>query len=65
VIPDGRTQDFVIWRACERLGVRPPGVRENWESMGVWSQAKVLAYDQVRGHDEAQLRIALARARAF
>jgi hypothetical protein len=27
--PSYRTGDYAIWRACQRLGIRPPGVKES------------------------------------
>lgn len=53
--PTGRTTDYAIWRACERLSVRPPGVKDDWDECSVWTQAKILAYNQVRERDEMEL----------
>lgn len=45
---------FAIWRACLRVGIRPPGVQENWEDNGAFTQALILAFDQVCNYDEAE-----------
>lgn len=49
-----------MWKACVRLGVKPPGVPDSWENMGVITQALVLAFDQVMTHDEDERSVALA-----
>jgi len=38
-------------------------VKLNWEDCGVHTQALILAYDQVRDHDEAEREAHLAGAR--
>ena len=46
---------YSIWQACERLGILPPGVKKRWEDNDAWTQAQILAYDQVTQHDEAEM----------
>jgi hypothetical protein len=36
------------WRACERFGVIPSGVKKEWEENVPWIQALLMAYDQIR-----------------
>jgi hypothetical protein len=43
---------FSIWSACERLGILPPNVKRRWDDNDAWTQAQILAYDQVQDHDE-------------
>ena len=38
-------------------------MKPNWDDCGVHTQALVLAYDQVRDHDEAEREAQLAGAR--
>ena len=38
-------------------------MKANWEDCGVHTQALILAYDQVRDHDEAEREAHLAGAR--
>jgi hypothetical protein len=54
VIPEGRTQDYAIWRACERFGVLPPGLRKHYDDLPPWFQAMLIAYDQIRQIEEAK-----------
>jgi len=43
-----RTGQYAIWRACERIGIRPPKVKEQWEDCDVITQSYILAYSQIR-----------------
>jgi hypothetical protein len=36
------------WRACERFGIIPSGVKRDWDENPAWIQALLMAYDQVR-----------------
>lgn len=42
---------YAIWQACERFGILPPGVKPKWEDNDSWTQALLLAYNQVAEHD--------------
>jgi hypothetical protein len=42
------TEKYREWLACQKLGILPPGVRENWQDNDVWTQACLLAYIQIR-----------------
>jgi len=44
---------MIIWRFCECLGIRPPGVRKNWGDNDVQTQALILAYYQRRTENES------------
>ncbi len=58
--PDYRSNDYAIWQACARFGVKPPGVKANWDDMGSMNQARLYAYNQVALHDEDQRDATLA-----
>lgn len=47
-----------MWRACERFGVHPPGVKADWDDMLPWHQAQLLAYDQIRDIEDTKLALA-------
>lgn len=63
-MPEGRSMEYAIWRACERFGIRPPGTTVSWEDCNVMVQAALLSYDQIRQIEEAKWQAALAGARA-
>lgn len=52
MIPGGRTQEYAVWRACERFGVRPPGVQSEFTDCPPWFQVMLIAYDQIRQTEE-------------
>ncbi len=52
-----------MWRACERVGVLPPDVRPAWDDCNVEAQAEVIAYNQIREHEEHELLVAQMKAR--
>jgi hypothetical protein len=43
----------VIWRACERLSIRPPGVADSFDDCDTWIKAMILGYEQLRLFEEA------------
>jgi len=47
-MPKGRTELYAIWSACERFGIKPPGVKDTWEDCDVFTKANLLAYGQIR-----------------
>lgn len=51
-LPKGRTEEFAIFRACERFGILPPLVELKWEDCSSWIQAMLIAYDQIRCIEE-------------
>jgi hypothetical protein len=53
----------VIWHACERLGIRPPGVKPSWDENGVEAQALIVAYHQTRSYDDDERDARLIGAR--
>ena len=61
--PAYRTGEYAVWRACERLGIRPPGVKASWDECGLETQALIVAFDQTRSYDESEWEAQLAGAR--
>lgn len=64
-MPDGRSMEYAIWRACERFGIRPPKCDAQWDECDVMTQAALLSYDQIRQIEEAKFQAALAGVRGF
>jgi len=52
-MPKGRTATYAIWRSCERFNLLPPHVRRSWSDNDVITQAHLIAYSQIRDHEEA------------
>lgn len=51
----GRTSKYAIWRACERIGIRPPSVPAAWDEIETAPViCDILAYSQLREEEEAQ-----------
>lgn len=40
--------------------IKPPGIQRSWEDCDLWTQALILAYDQIRSIEEAKEKIVLA-----
>lgn len=55
-MPDGRTEIYAIWRACERFGVCPPNVKQKWEDMDVETRSTLIAYNQIRESEDAKIQ---------
>ena len=62
-MPDGRTQLYAIWRACERFGVLPPNIKSSWDDMLAPMHMELIAYDQVRQIEELKYDASLAGAK--
>lgn len=45
----------MIFSACERFGILPPGCKERWEDMTETHQAMLLAYGQIKEYEEAEI----------
>lgn len=45
----------MVWRACERIGVRPPGVADNFDDCPLDVQAKIIGYNRVREYEEVEV----------
>lgn len=65
MIPDFRTMQYAIFRACERFQVTPPGFPEvfgklNWDQLSAMQQARLLGYDQLANHDQEKWEAKLA-----
>lgn len=58
MFPDGRTEQYAIWKACERFKIKPPNVQSEWEKNDLFTQCDLIAYSQIRDHEEVQLIIA-------
>lgn len=44
-----RTEKYCIWRACERFGILPPGLKNRqFDKLDIISKRNLIAYDQVR-----------------
>jgi hypothetical protein len=48
--------EFAVWEACERFGIRPPGVKPSWDEMeeDIITQSLLLAYNQIRTIEDQQ-----------
>ena len=55
-MPKFRTGVYANWRACERLGLFPPGVKPSFSDNDVSTQEMILAYNQIREYEDAQLQ---------
>lgn len=62
-MPEGRSGNFTVWKACQLFGVRPPGVAASWEDCTIEAQARLLAYCQIVEQDTARWQAALAGAK--
>ena len=63
ILPQGRSATYLIWRACERLGLMPPGLKEEFGDNNMWAQALIMAYHQIREIEETKWQAALAGAK--
>lgn len=48
MLPNGRTFNYAIWRACERLNIPPPGIPGGWDDLDVITQSRIISYSQIR-----------------
>jgi len=57
--------EFAVWEACERLGIRPPGVKASWDEMeeDIIAQSLILAFNQIRTMEEQKWQAELAGAK--
>ena len=61
-LPEFRTGVFAIWKACRKVGIRPPDLPDSWNEATALQQALVLAFNQVTDYDELKTDAALAGA---
>jgi len=54
-LPEGRTGDYAIWRACERFGIRPEGVKTSWDRCDLQTQCLLIAYSQIRCNEDIEI----------
>jgi hypothetical protein len=45
---------YACWRACERIGILPPGVKPAWDDNDTETRSLIIAYDQIRGDEDAK-----------
>jgi hypothetical protein len=45
------------------MGIRPPGVADNWDETNVEAKAMLLAYGQIREYEDLEFQINLAGAK--
>lgn len=62
IVPKGRTVAYAVFRACERFGILPPTIKPDWDEMTSDQQALLIAYNQVREHEEVEMSLAFAKA---
>jgi len=60
--PEFRTGIFAIWKACRRVGLRPPSLPQSWDDCSSLQKALILSFDQVCDHDEFKEQAMLAGA---
>lgn len=53
-MPKWRTEEYAIWRSCERFQMLPPGVYKEWDSNTPWIQAMLISYSQIRQIEEIE-----------
>lgn len=53
-MPSGRTVQYAMWKACERLRLRPKDVKEEWEDNTPYVQSLLIAYSQIRDVEDAE-----------
>jgi len=46
--------EYIVWRACERFKIKPPGVEDCWDDIDFWTQAMLIAYEQGRQKEESE-----------
>jgi len=46
----------LIWRACERVGIRPPDIKESWDDLPAAVTAEILAYERIRAYEDQDER---------
>lgn len=58
--------EYAVWRACERLGIKPPSVKDGWDDCDIETQSMILAYCDGREIEESkqfELMVIGARSR--
>ena len=50
-----------MWRACERLNIRPEGIKPSWDDNNFWVQCQMTAYSQIREYEDAETMAAYAK----
>lgn len=39
---------YAEWRACERFGIKPPGIADSWDKLTPIRKCELMSYDQIR-----------------
>ena len=53
-MPDGRTELYAIYNACERFGILPPNVKPRWDDNETEDKANLLVYSQIRNLEHTE-----------
>lgn len=62
-MPKFRSGLYTVWRSCERLGMRPPNVCDDFDDCDSWTQCLIMSYGQIRDSEEAEFQAGLAGAK--
>jgi hypothetical protein len=54
-MPKGRSETYAVWKACERLRLTPPNVKQAWSDNDTETQGMIIAYSQIRESEDADL----------
>jgi hypothetical protein len=52
----------MLWRSCERFGIKPPFIQERWENNTPWIQAELIGYNQVREIEDSEAMVGIMGA---
>jgi len=55
ILPPSRTEKYAIWKACERMNIRPPDIESCWDDNNIWCQAQLIAWNQIRDMEDAEI----------
>ena len=61
ILPKYRKGLYAIWRACERLRILPPNVKQDWNGNDILTQAYILAYERIRDYEDSENLNAMAK----
>ncbi len=49
-----RTGLYLVFRACERFGLLPPGMHREWDELPNWQKQLLIGFEQIREREEAE-----------
>lgn len=55
MLPPSRTEQYAIWKACERMNIKPPEIKSKWDDNNIWGQAQLIAYNQIRDMEDMEI----------